>query len=136
MAHTHARSTISHHLTLPSYLTLRILVPLLIYLPLSLSYALISVAFNLPFDARGTTSYAAGFVTFFAFVYLGMAALGLALEAMVTLLGPRFVPFFLVLLVSSFLFFFFLCVWEDVLTVLGCAMCVDYCERIDVRAPA
>lgn len=30
---------------------------------------------------------------------MGMCALGLALEAMITLLTPRFVPFFLVLLV-------------------------------------
>ena len=47
-------------------------------------------------------SYAAGFFTFFTFIYMGMCALGLALEAMITLLTPRFVPFFLVLLVRPF----------------------------------
>ncbi|KAL5522259.1 hypothetical protein ACEPAF_2116 [Sanghuangporus sanghuang] len=98
MAHSTARSFISDYLTLPSYLILRIVTPLLIYLPLSLSYALISVAFKLPFNG-GRFNYGAGFMAFFGFVYLGMAALGLALEAMGTLLGPRFVPFFLVLLI-------------------------------------
>ena len=47
-------------------------------------------------------NYAAGFFTFFTFIYMGMCALGLALEAMITLLTPRFVPFFLVLLVRPF----------------------------------
>ncbi|KAL5480246.1 hypothetical protein ACEPAI_1516 [Sanghuangporus weigelae] len=98
MAHSTARSFISDYLTLPSYLILRIVTPLLIYLLLSLSYALISVAFKLPFNG-GRFSYGAGFMAFFGFVYLGMTAVGLALEAMVTLLGPRFVPFFLVLLI-------------------------------------
>ncbi|KAL5512381.1 hypothetical protein ACEPAG_3373 [Sanghuangporus baumii] len=98
MAHSTARSFISDYLTLPSYLILRIVTPLLTYLPLSLSYALISVAFKLPFNG-GRFSYGAGFMAFFGFVYLGMAALGLALEAMGTLLGPRFVPLFLVLLI-------------------------------------
>ena len=35
----------------------------------------------------------------YVFVYLGMAALGLALEAMITILTPKFVPFFLFILV-------------------------------------
>lgn len=47
-------------------------------------------------------SKAGGFFLFFTYAYLSMAALGLALEAMITLLGPRFIPFFLVLLVSEF----------------------------------
>lgn len=37
---------------------------------------------------------------FFFYVYLAMAGLGLALESMITLLTPRFVPFFLFTLVS------------------------------------
>ena len=45
--------------------------------------------------------YARGFLLFFVYIYLGMCALGLALEAMITILTPRFVPFFLVLLVSN-----------------------------------
>ena len=41
-----------------------------------------------------------GFIVSFFYVYIGMAALGLSLEAMITLLTPRFVPFFLFILVS------------------------------------
>lgn len=36
----------------------------------------------------------------FVFVYLGMTALGLALEAVITILTPKFVPFFLFILVN------------------------------------
>jgi hypothetical protein len=36
----------------------------------------------------------------FLFVYLGMSALGLSLEAMITVLTPKFIPFFLFILVS------------------------------------
>ena len=36
----------------------------------------------------------------FLFVYLGMTALGLSLEAMITLLTPKFIPFFVFTLVS------------------------------------
>ena len=41
----------------------------------------------------------AGFILSFFYIYLGMAALGLSLEAMITLLTPRFIPFFLFILV-------------------------------------
>lgn len=36
----------------------------------------------------------------FVFFYLGMLALGLALEAMITLLTPKFIPYFLFILVQ------------------------------------
>lgn len=104
MAHSTARARIEKHLTLPSYLLLRILTPLIVYVPLSLSYALLNLAFRLPFGTH--FSFGDGFLAFFGFVYLGMTSLGLALEAMVTLLQPRFVPLFLVLLVSIPLFTF------------------------------
>ena len=45
----------------------------------------------------------------FVFVYLGMAALGLALEAMITILTPKFVPFFLFILVRIVSFSGFSC---------------------------
>ena len=45
-------------------------------------------------------NYASGFFLFLVYVYLAMASLGLALESMITLLTPRFVPFFLFALVS------------------------------------
>lgn len=73
--------------------------PLLYYFPLSLSYSLVSLAFGIPVGTHFTRG--AGFLAFFGYLYLGMASLGFALEAMITLLKPKFVPFFLVLLVSD-----------------------------------
>ncbi len=48
---------------------------------------------------------AGGFLLSFFFIYIGMCALGLSLEAMITIFTPRFVPFFLFTLVSERLFF-------------------------------
>lgn len=47
-------------------------------------------------------SKAGGFFLAFVYFYLGMAALGLSLEAMITILTPVFTPFFLFTLVSIF----------------------------------
>ncbi|KAI0347315.1 hypothetical protein BDW22DRAFT_1322516 [Trametopsis cervina] len=93
MAHSAARTIIAPRLKLSDYLALRLIVPTLAYLPLSLSYTLVSVAFGLPFG--GKYSYVGGFFMTFLFVYLGMTALGLSLEAMITLLTPKFIPYFL-----------------------------------------
>ncbi|KZT34384.1 hypothetical protein SISSUDRAFT_1052885 [Sistotremastrum suecicum HHB10207 ss-3] len=94
MANDAARAHISPYLKLSSYLILRIAVPLLAYIPLSLSYAMINLPFHLPFGTKFT--YAQGFITFWAFVWMGMASLGLATEAVVTVLQARFMAFFLV----------------------------------------
>ena len=124
MAHSTARDLVSPYLTFSSYLLLRLGVPFLVYIPLSINYALVSIAFNLPFGGTGTeyvsvpslspflslitllsppSSYTHGtaFLLFIVTIFLGMCALGLALEAMVTVLTTKFVPFFLVLLVSQ-----------------------------------
>ena len=116
MANATARALVQHYLRFPSYLSLRLVIPLLMYLPLSFSYALVNLAFSLPFGAKYANlssspnyclpnkdcryTYAGGFFLFFVYVYLAMAALGLALESMITLLTPKFVPFFLFALVS------------------------------------
>lgn len=99
MAHSAARTLVEPYLSFAHYLALRIIVPLTLYLPLSFFYALVSLPFKLPFSAK--YSYGGGFFLFWLFIYMGMCSLGLALEAMVTLLSPKFVPFFLVLLVSN-----------------------------------
>jgi hypothetical protein len=126
MAHTHARTFVEPYLTFTSYLTLRILCPILAYIPLSLSYALIQLPFNLPFESRFT--FGGGFVLFFVYIWLGMCALGLALEAMITILTPRFVPFFLVLMVSGLSVLLMRLKW---FCVDWTGMDVDYRERID-----
>ncbi|KAG9047508.1 hypothetical protein FS837_002093 [Tulasnella sp. UAMH 9824] len=99
MTHDFARGTISPFLRFTSYARMRVLVPLVIYIPLSFSYAMVNLPFKITFDAK--YSYAGGFFLFWVFVYLGMAALGLATEAMITLLTPRFIAYFLIALIIS-----------------------------------
>ena len=52
MAHAAARLIVAPRLRLSSYLCLRLVVPFIAYLPLSMSYTLVSLAFGLPFDGR------------------------------------------------------------------------------------
>ncbi|KAF8597403.1 hypothetical protein BDV93DRAFT_527436 [Ceratobasidium sp. AG-I] len=99
MSNDAARGIFGPFLRLRSYLWLRILVPLALYFPLSLSFAMISLPFHAPFGAK--YSYAGGFFLYFFYTYIGMAALGLATEAMVTILTPRFMAFFLLPLIIS-----------------------------------
>ncbi|KAG8708136.1 hypothetical protein FRC08_000093 [Ceratobasidium sp. 394] len=54
---------------------------------------MVSLPFHASFGARST--YAGGFFHYFAYTYMGMAALGLATKAMITILTPRFMTFFL-----------------------------------------
>ncbi|QRV72212.1 nitrosoguanidine resistance protein SNG1 [Ceratobasidium sp. AG-Ba] len=97
MSNDAARGILGPFLKLRSYLWLRILVPLAVYLPLSLAFAMVSLPFHAPFGAKFT--YGGGFFLYFAYTYMGMAALGLATEAMVTILTPRFMAFFLIPLI-------------------------------------
>lgn len=97
MSNDAARGIIGPFLRLRSYLWLRILVPMGLYIPLSLFFAMVSLPFHAPFGAKYT--YAGGFFIYFLYTYMGMAALGLATEAMVTILTPRFMAFFLLPLI-------------------------------------
>ncbi|KAH7906449.1 hypothetical protein BJ138DRAFT_1162589 [Hygrophoropsis aurantiaca] len=99
MANAAARATIQRHLRFSHYLLLRFAVPLTVYIPMSLTYALVSLAYQLPLNTR--YSAASGFLLFWLYVYLGMAALGLALESMITILTPKFTPFFLFSLIIA-----------------------------------
>ncbi|KAF8748812.1 hypothetical protein RHS01_10530 [Rhizoctonia solani] len=99
MSNDAARGILGPFLKLRSYLYLRILVPLGLYLPLSLAFAMVSLPFHAPFGAK--YSYAGGFFLYFLYTYMGMTALGLATEAMVTILTPRFMAFFLIPLIIS-----------------------------------
>ncbi|CAE6469862.1 unnamed protein product [Rhizoctonia solani] len=99
MAHDAARGILGPFLRLRSYLYLRLLVPLGLYLPLSFAFAMVSLPFHAPFGTKYT--YAGGFFLYFVYTYMGMAALGLATEAMVTILTPRFMGFFLIPLIIS-----------------------------------
>ncbi|KAJ7651272.1 hypothetical protein FB45DRAFT_1018623 [Roridomyces roridus] len=70
----------------------------LAYFFIALIYTLLSRVFHLPFDRRFGS---AGFDIFWMLNWLSMLACGLALEAMLTLLTQRFVPFFLMLWIIS-----------------------------------
>ena len=52
LSHCAARAIIAPRLAFSSYLILRLTVPLLTYLPLAMSYSLVSLAFNLPFGGK------------------------------------------------------------------------------------
>ncbi|TCD67708.1 hypothetical protein EIP91_012004 [Steccherinum ochraceum] len=97
MANNHARSLIAPNLSLGSYCLLRVFIPLAIYWPISLGFNLISLAFDLPFG--GKYSYGTGFIVAWVYTYLGLAALGLSLESMITILTGQFTPFFLFVLI-------------------------------------
>ncbi|KAL1747066.1 hypothetical protein HDZ31DRAFT_32713 [Schizophyllum fasciatum] len=63
-----------------------------------LLYSLLSKAFQVPFDRKYGDS---GFVLFWMINFIGMLCLGLSLEAMITLLTIRFMPFFMILWIIS-----------------------------------
>ncbi|KAF7319272.1 DUF3533 domain-containing protein [Mycena chlorophos] len=86
------------NLCLRSLVTLRLGTAFVAYFFVSLFYTLLSRAFQLPFSRHFGS---AGFPVFWMLNFIGMLACGLALEAMLTLLTIRFVPFFLILWIIS-----------------------------------
>ncbi|EKM53634.1 uncharacterized protein PHACADRAFT_260093 [Phanerochaete carnosa HHB-10118-sp] len=86
-------SGLERRLTLPRLILLRLVIPVVMYFWLSLAYALLSIYFHVPFNRRFGD---AGFVIFWMLSWCAMMALGLAIEAMITILTLRFIPFFLV----------------------------------------
>ncbi|KAI0311955.1 hypothetical protein OF83DRAFT_1166149 [Amylostereum chailletii] len=85
-------------LSLPWLVAMRIVNPVIVYFFVSAFYALISLAFQTPFTRVFGHS---GFVIYWMMAWMAMCALGFALEAMLTLLTPRFMSFFLILWVVS-----------------------------------
>ncbi|KAL5507147.1 hypothetical protein ACEPAH_6603 [Sanghuangporus vaninii] len=89
---------LNRHLRLISLLRMRVIVPFVLYFFVSLFFALLSLAFQAPFD-RFYGNW--GFVIYWMMNWAGMLSLGLALEAMITILTPAFIPFFLILWIIS-----------------------------------
>jgi hypothetical protein len=83
----------------PALIAYRLIVPMTLYIPLALSFAMISLPFHAHFDAHFT--YAGGFFLWFFTVWLGMCSLGLSLEFAITILTPRFIAFFLIALIIA-----------------------------------
>ncbi|KAJ4473150.1 hypothetical protein J3R30DRAFT_3296823 [Lentinula aciculospora] len=91
-------SGLETHLTTVSIIRLRLVSSFMTYFFLSLFYSLLSRAFQVDFSRKFGS---AGFVLFWMLNWAGMLAVGLALEAMLTLLTMKGVPFFMILLVIS-----------------------------------
>ncbi|GJE88508.1 SNG1 family protein [Phanerochaete sordida] len=85
---------LERRLTLGRLIALRFAVPVIVYFWLSLAYALLSLYFHVPFDRQFGH---AGFVVYWMLSWIGMIALGLAMEAVITLITPQYIPYFLVL---------------------------------------
>ena len=56
---------------------------------------MINLPFKIKFDAHFT--YAGGYFLWYFVTFLGMCALGLAIEFVITIVGVRFISFFLIM---------------------------------------
>jgi hypothetical protein len=86
-------------MTTRAYLAFRLIVPPTIYLLLGLLFAMVTLPFKAHFGAHYTS--AGGFFLWAFTVWLGMCALGLSLEFAITIIGPKFMGFFLVALIIA-----------------------------------
>ncbi|GFZ51748.1 hypothetical protein JCM24511_09516, partial [Saitozyma sp. JCM 24511] len=93
------REIIAPYLTNRSYLAYRIVAPLTLYSVVSFFYAMVNLPFKVDFGAK--YSYHNGFFLWAFVLNLGMASLGLATEFMITIIGPKFMPFFLIPLIIA-----------------------------------
>lgn len=84
------RQGLARKLKLSSYIAMRLIVPLVAYVWLSLMFSMINLPFKLDFSRMGEGN-AAGFFAFYGFSLVGMALLGLATEAFLALVGPPFI---------------------------------------------
>ncbi|KAH9998533.1 hypothetical protein BJV74DRAFT_767839 [Russula compacta] len=99
MAHYAARVDATHfedRLTFTWLIIIRIVNPIIMYFFVSCFYSLLSLAFQVPFNRFYGSS---GFVIYWMMSWLAMCALGGAVESMITILTPRFISFFLLLLI-------------------------------------
>ncbi|TFY61383.1 hypothetical protein EVG20_g7085 [Dentipellis fragilis] len=87
-------SHLQDRLALGPLVVYRAFIPIIAYFFISCFYSLLSVAFQLPFDRVYGHG---GFVIYWMMSWLGMCALGMAVEAMVTILTVRFIAFFLII---------------------------------------
>ncbi|KAF9509195.1 hypothetical protein BS47DRAFT_1488032 [Hydnum rufescens UP504] len=67
-------------------------------IPISVAYSMISLCFKVP-SMRSAYNRAGGFFIFWLYDFMGMTALGLSTEAMITLLTPKYMTYFLVPLI-------------------------------------
>ncbi|WWC86960.1 uncharacterized protein L201_001841 [Kwoniella dendrophila CBS 6074] len=99
MANNSVREIIAPYMTTKAYLTYRIVAPITLYLFIAFFFAMVNLPFKVHFGAYYT--HAGGFFLWAFSLFLGMTSVGLATEFMITILGPRFVAFFLLPLIIS-----------------------------------
>ncbi|OCF76878.1 endoplasmic reticulum protein [Kwoniella mangroviensis CBS 8886] len=99
MSNNAVREIIAPFLTTRAYLIYRIVAPLCLYFVISFFFAMINLPFKIHFGAHFT--YAGGFFLWWFTLFLGMGAVGLSTEFMITILGPRFIAFFLLPLIIA-----------------------------------
>ncbi|KAF9029608.1 hypothetical protein BDZ89DRAFT_950399 [Hymenopellis radicata] len=87
-------SGLEKRLTTASLVRVRFASLFVSYFVISLFYSLLSKAFQVDFSRKFGHS---GFLVFWMINFVGILSVGLALEAMSTLLTPRFLPFFMIL---------------------------------------
>ncbi|RDB27751.1 Nitrosoguanidine resistance protein SNG1 [Hypsizygus marmoreus] len=85
---------LNRHLTLRSLIITRFVSSFVAYFVVSLFYSLLTLAFQLDFTRKFGHG---GFVIFWMLNWVGMLSVGLALEALITVLTPSFIPFFMIL---------------------------------------
>lgn len=81
-------------LNLRSTILMRLAGPAAAYFFISWFFALVSLAYKVPFDRNFGH---VGFFIYWCLGYCGMLSLGLAVEAVITVLTPQFIAFFLIL---------------------------------------
>lgn len=93
MTNNAVREVIAPFLTTRAYIIYRLVSPVCLYLPVSFFFCMVNLpSFKVHFGAHFT--YAGGlFLRWFA-LFLGMAAIGLATESAIIVLGPKFMIFF------------------------------------------
>ncbi|WVF69967.1 hypothetical protein IAT40_004752 [Kwoniella sp. CBS 6097] len=99
MSNNAVREIIAPFMTTGHYIAYRLIAPLCLYSVISFFFAMVNLPFKIHFGAHFT--YGGGFFLWWFTLFLGMSALGLATEFMITILGPRFVSFFLFPLIIS-----------------------------------
>ncbi|KJA16085.1 hypothetical protein HYPSUDRAFT_71604 [Hypholoma sublateritium FD-334 SS-4] len=87
-------SGIDKILRLRSLIIVRLVSSMFGYFFLSLFYALLNLAFKIDLTRRYGNW---GFIIFWMLNWIGMLSVGLALESLITLLTPKFIPFFMIL---------------------------------------
>ncbi|KAK7462780.1 hypothetical protein VKT23_007364 [Stygiomarasmius scandens] len=106
-------SGLEQHLSTGALIRLRLISTILAYFFISLFYSLLSKAFQVDFSRKFGEG---GFVVFWMLNWVGMLAVGLALESMITILTIRGVPFFMILWI--------------IVNVSVCALPIDVLPRI------